>query len=142
MSASGSGCSLGAQCPEYLVRRHGLARIRLRQRTFESGLEPSPLFVTHGVIHRLIDALQERVGDLQPHRLVEREELLEELLRYGHGPSLPEPVAKVDEVDRDAHRCIARRSARLRLAILVEHGERARTRSRDAQVLADLLGPG
>jgi len=32
--------------------RHGLAGIRLGQRTFERGLEPSPLFVTHAVIHR------------------------------------------------------------------------------------------
>jgi hypothetical protein len=34
--------------------------------------------------------------------------------------------AKVDAVDCNAHRCIVRRSARLRLAILVEHGERDR----------------
>jgi hypothetical protein len=71
MSASSPGCPLGAQGPEHLVRRHGLAGSRLRQRAFESGLEPSPLFVTHVVIHRSVDALEERVGDLQPHRLVE-----------------------------------------------------------------------
>jgi len=95
MSASSSGYPPGTQCPEHLVRGHGLAGIRLRQRAFESGLEASPLFVAH-VIHGLVDALQQRVGDLQPHGLVEREELLKELLRHGHSQAYPKPAVKVD----------------------------------------------
>jgi len=49
---SSSSCPLGTQCPEHLVCRHVLAGIRLRQRTFECGLESRSLFVTHVVIHR------------------------------------------------------------------------------------------
>jgi hypothetical protein len=36
------------------------------------------------------------VGYIQPHGLVKREELLEELLRHGHFSSLPDAMAKGD----------------------------------------------
>ena len=79
MSASNSSCSLGAQCPKHIFRRHGLAGICLCQRTFERSIEPSAIFIAQLVIRLLVDALQERVSDLQPHCLVEREELLEKV---------------------------------------------------------------
>ena len=59
-------------------------------------MELLALSIAHPVIVRRTDARQQGVGDLSPDRLVESEELLQELRRDGHNSSLPEPPLEVD----------------------------------------------
>ena len=65
------------------------------ERAVDRGVQLLAIGVVHPVVIAF-DAGEQRMSDLQPHGLIEREELLEELLRDGHAPSLPERAAEVD----------------------------------------------
>lgn len=94
-----SACrACGSLCTERghdLVEGHGLTGIGLCERTVDRCVQLLAIGVAHPIVIAF-DACQQRVSDLQPHGLIEREELLEELLRHGHAPSLPERGATVD----------------------------------------------
>ncbi|MEO6777656.1 MAG: hypothetical protein ABI467_32315 [Kofleriaceae bacterium] len=96
-----SACrACGALCTERghdLVEGHGLTGIGLCERTVDRCVQLLAIGVGHPIVIVIaFDAGQQRMSDLQPHGLIEREELLEELLRDGHVPSLPERTAEVD----------------------------------------------
>src|SRR5262245_11519597 len=93
MSARGACSPLRAQLAEHRVCRHGLAALALLDRPLERRVELRALGVAHAIVVILsLHAIEQRVGELHPHVLVEREELLEELLRHGHAQAYPMPA--------------------------------------------------
>lgn len=65
---------------------------RLREHCVELHLLGGVCFVVHPSVH----TLQKCLTEFPSHGLVEREKLLEELLRHGHVTSLPEQAREVD----------------------------------------------
>ena len=104
MSAGGSDTrsSLRSNLGEGLFERNPLASVELFDRARDHSIELRTFGIGHSGIIIGLYAVQQGMRDLSAHEPVEREDLLEELLRNGHAQAYPNAVVNGDRGLRSA----------------------------------------